>query len=119
MFARRLTGDLASLVKQLDDVVAKNEESKMAAFVVLLSEDPEADEAKVAAFAEKHGIKNVPLTIFDGVKGPPNYQLADEADVTVLLWRKKKIEANRAFGKAGLTAKAIRQVVADTAKILD
>lgn len=119
MFARRLTDDLASLVKQLDEVVAKNEESKMAAFVVLLSEDPEADEAKVEAFAEKHGIAKVPLTIFDGVEGPPNYHLAKEADVTVLLWRKKKVQANHAFGKAGLTEKAIQQVVADTAKILD
>lgn len=119
MFARELTDDLASLVKQLDAVVGQNEEKKMAGFVVLLSEDPDADEAKVVAFAEKHGIKNLPLTIFDGVAGPPAYNLAKEADVTVNLWVKQEVKANRAFGKGGLTASAVKQVVADTAKILE
>jgi hypothetical protein len=119
VFARELTDDLASLVKQLDAVVAKNEEKKMAGFVVLLSEDPDADEAKVVAFAEKHGIKNLPLTMFDGVAGPPDYKLAKEADVTVLLWVKQEVKANHAFGKGGLTASAVKQVVADTTKILE
>jgi hypothetical protein len=67
VFARELTDDLASLVKQLDEVVGKNEDKKMGGFVVLLSEDPDADDPKLQAFAEKHGIKNLPLTIFDGV----------------------------------------------------
>jgi hypothetical protein len=119
VFARELTDDLASLVKQLDAVVGKNEEKKMAGFVVLLSEDPDADEAKVVAFAEKHGVKNLPLTMFDGVAGPPDYKLAKEADVTVLLWVKQEVKANHAFGKGGLTAPAVKQVVADTAKILE
>lgn len=119
VFARELTDDLASLVKQLDAVVGKNEEKKMAGFVVLLSEDPDADEAKVQAFAEKHGIKNLPLTIFDGVAGPPDYKLAKEADVTVHLWLKLEVKANHAFAKGGLTASAVKQVVADTTKILE
>lgn len=119
MFARELTDDLASLVKQLDAVVGKNEEKKMGGFVVLLSEDPDADEAKVVAFAEKHGIKNLPLTIFDGVAGPPGYSLAKEAEVTVTMWVKQEVKVNQAFGKDGLTASAVKQVVAETAKILE
>ncbi len=118
VFARELTDDLASLVKQLDDVVGKNKDKKMAGFVVLLSENPDADEAKVKAFAEKNGIKNLPLTIFDGVAGPPSYKLAKEADVTVLMWVKTEVKVNHAFGKGGLTASAAKQVVGDTAKIL-
>jgi hypothetical protein len=119
VFARGLTDDLASLVKQLDAVVGKNEEKKMGGFVVLLSEDPDADEAKVVAFAEKHGIKNLPLTIFDGVAGPPAYNLAQEAEVTVNMWAKQEVKVNHAFGKGGLTASAVKQVVAETAKILE
>jgi hypothetical protein len=119
VFARELTDDLASLVKQLDEVVGKNEEKKAAGFVVLLSEDPDADESKVQAFAEKHEIKHLPLTIFDGVAGPPNYKLAQEADVTVLLWVNQEVKANHAFGKGELNASAAKQVVADTAKILE
>ncbi len=118
VFARELTDDLASLVKQLDAVVGENKDKKMAGFVVLLSENPDADEAKVKAFAEKHGIKNLPLTMFDGVAGPPSYMLAKEADVTVLMWVKHEVKVNQAFGKGGLTASAVKQVVANTAKIL-
>jgi hypothetical protein len=119
VFARELTDDLASLVKQLDEVVGKNEDKKMGGFVVLLSEDPDADDPKLQAFAEKHGIKNLPLTIFDGVAGPPDYKVAQEADVTVHLWVKLEVKANYAFGKGALTAAAVQQVVADTSKILE
>ena len=52
MFARELSDDLASLVKQLDSVVGDNQGKKMSGFVVLLSEDPDTDEKKVQAFAE-------------------------------------------------------------------
>jgi len=119
VFARELTDDLASLVKQLDAVAGKNEEKKMTGFVVLLSEDPDADETKIQEFAEKHGIKNLPLTIFDGVAGPPRYKLAEGADVTVHLYVRKEVKANHAFAKGDLTAAAVEQVVADTSKILE
>jgi hypothetical protein len=119
VFARELTDDLASLVKQLDAVVGKNEEKQMTGFVVLLSEDPDADEKKIVAFAEKNGIKHLPLTIFDGVAGPPGYNLAEEADVTMHFWVKKEVKVNHAFAKGDLTAAAIKQAVADTAKILE
>ena len=119
VFARELTDDLASLVKQLDEVVGKNEDKKMGGFVVLLSEDPDADDPKLQAFAEKHGIKNLPLTIFDGVAGPPDYKVAQEADVTVHLWVKLEVKANYPFCKGALTAAAVQQVVADTSKILE
>jgi len=119
VFARELTDDLASLVKQLDAVAGENEEKKMAGFVVLLSEDPDADEANLQEFAEKNCIENLPLTLFDGVAGPPKYNLAEEADVTVHLYVKKEIKVNHAFGKGDLTASAIKQVVADTSKILE
>ena len=119
MFARELTDDLASLVKKLDAVAEENQNKKVAGFVVLLSEDPDADEKKVQEFAEKHGIKTLPLAIFDGVAGPPSYNLAKEADVTVHLYVKKEVKANHAFGKGDLTTAAIEQVVADASKILE
>ncbi len=56
-----LTDDLASLVKQFDDKVGENKDKKMAAFVIFLSAD--SDGSKLKALAEKHGIKNTPLTM--------------------------------------------------------
>ena len=116
IFAREINDNLASLVKELDKVVDKNK--NMAAFVVLLSEDPDATEKKLKEFAAKHKIKNLPLTVFDGVAGPGNYKIAKEAEVTVLMWKKRVIAVNHAFGKNGLDKKAVKKVVADTSKIL-
>ena len=91
----------------------------MAGFVVLLTEDPDAAESELKAFAEKHGIKNIPLTIFDGSAGPENYKIAKEADVTVNLWVGQTSKANYAFAKGKLDKDSIAAIVADTSKILD
>lgn len=110
---------MASLVKQLDKKVAENKSKKMVGFVVLLTEDPDTAESELKAFAEKHGIKNVPLTIFDGSAGPENYKIAKDADVTVNLWVGRKSKANHAFKQGQLDKDAIAAIVADTSKILN
>ena len=117
VFTRSLTDNLASLVKQVDKAIGENEEKKMA-FVVLLTEDPDASEEQLKAFAEKHKIKNVPLTMFDGVAGPPRFNLTEDADVTVHLYVKQKVESNHAFAKGKLDKEAIDKIMKDTDKIL-
>jgi len=120
IFARSLDGNLASLVKQVDKKVAENDDQKMAAFVVLLTDDPDSAEAELKAFAKKHGIKHTPLTLFDGDAGPPRYKIAKDADVTVHLWvGRKQVKANHAFAEGKLDEKGIQAVIADTAKILE
>lgn len=118
IFTRSITDDLTSLVKQIDEQVAKNEEKKMASFVILLSNDADGDEAKLKALAEKAGIKHVPLTIFDGVAGPPNYKIAEDAEVTVLHWKERKTVVNHAFAKGKLDKDGVKKVVESTAEIL-
>lgn len=118
IFTRSLTDNLASLVKEVDSFVGENKSEQAAAFVVLLTSDPDTDEGKIKEFAKKHGIKNVPLTVFDGEAGPPNYKISNESDVTVLLWKKHDVKANHTFPKDGLDEAAVKKVVADTSKIL-
>lgn len=119
VFTRSLTDDLASLVKQIDNAVAENKDASMQGFVVLLTDDPDAAEEELKSFAEKHGIENVPLTIFDGVAGPPNYKVSEDAEVTVLLWKGRTVAANHAFGDDGLNDEAVEEIIADTSKILE
>jgi predicted TIM-barrel fold metal-dependent hydrolase len=118
IFAREITDDLASLVKQVDEVVAKNADKKMAAFLVVLAEDADAAAPKLEELAKKHGIKNVPLTIFDGDAGPSNYKIAKDADVTVLMWLKRDVKVNHALKKGKLDAETTKKIVADTETIL-
>lgn len=119
IFARELNSDLASLVKQVDEQIAKNEGKKMAAFVVVLSEDADATAPKLEKLAEEQGIKNVPLTIFDGEAGPGSYKIAKDADVTVLMWKGLEVKANHAFRKGELNAEKVKSVLSDTSKILN
>lgn len=119
VFARHFDARVKSLVKQVDAQVEKNKDKKMKAFVVLLTDDPDHAAPKLKKFAEKQEIKNVPLTIFDGLHGPPDYKLSDEADVTVLMWVKSDVKANYAFAEGKLDKKAIASIVHDTSKILD
>ena len=118
IITRKLTGDLASLVKQVDEKVGANKDKKMASFVVVLSEDPAANEAKLKELAKKEGIKNVPLTTFADSAGPESYKVSKDAEVTVLLWVGLKVKANHAFAPGKLDKDGIKAVLDDTAKIL-
>lgn len=119
VIARELTDDLTSLVKAIDKKIDENKDQQMAAYFVLLSEDPDADGKKLVELAAKHKIKNVPLTVFDGVAGPPKYKISKDADVTVMLWRARDVKANHSFAKGKLDKKGIEAIVKSTAKILD
>lgn len=119
IFARDLTDDLASLVKQVDETVAKNKDQDMRAFLVVMSEDADAVEPKLKELAEKQGIKSVPLTIFEGSSGPPRYKIAKDADVTVLMWKGLSVKSNHAYGKGELDEKSVKTVMEDTKSILN
>ena len=119
IFAREITDDLASLVKQIDDTVATNEDKKMAAFMVLLAEDADASAAPLEKLAEEHKIAHTPLTVYDGVAGPPEYSIAEDADVTVMMWVGGKVKINHALRKDELKAEKIKEIVEGTSQILE
>jgi hypothetical protein len=119
VFVRDVNPELAKLIKQVDDVVAKNEDKNMAAFVVVLAEDADKVAPKLEEMAKANGIKNVPLTIFDGEAGPDGYKIAKDADVSVMMWNKSEVKSSVALEKGKLNADAINTIVADTKKILE
>lgn len=119
VFTRELNEDVAKLVKQIDDQVGKNEDKKMAAFVVYITDDAQGAQTQLTELAEKHGITNTPLTIFTDAAGPDGYNVAKDAAVTVTMWVNGKVSANHGFGKAALNKAEVEKVVGDTSKILE
>ncbi len=119
IFTREVNDELAMLVKNIDQVVGKNQSEKMAAFVVLLTDDPEAEEGKLMAFAKKHGITNTPLTTFDDKNGPPSYKLSKNADFTVMMWVDGQLKVNETFNAGQLSPQQVSQVVQQTGTILN
>ena len=118
VFAREITDNLTSLVKQIDEKINENADQKMAGFLVLLTDDPDAAEPRLKELAEKHKIEKTPLTVYDGLAGPENYKIDKYADVTVMMWVGGQVKVNYVFEKGKLDKQAVATVVKDTAKIL-
>lgn len=115
IFARDVDENLTSLVKKIDEASVPFKKKGLKSFVVFLSDD-ESLQDKLKETAKKKNIDNVVLAI-DNVAGPKGYNIAKDAQVTVLLYNNRKVEVNRAFRKGELNAKAIDQIVSDLSKI--
>jgi hypothetical protein len=103
------------LVKQIDEKISEN--NRLKSFLVLIPKKGEKPADELVKLAKDAGIKHVPLTIGESPDGPPDYEVAKDADVTVLMWQQHKVKVNHAF-KGELTDKDISAIVADIPKIL-
>ena len=119
VFTREITDEVATLVKEIDEQVGANQDKKMCAFVVLLTDDADAGAKQLEKLAADKKITNVPLTVYDGVAGPESYKISKDAGVTVLMWNKQRVQANHAFAPGKLTGDDVKKIAADTGKILN
>jgi hypothetical protein len=116
VFTRNTSEPLASLVKKIDAKIGENR--KLKSFVVVIPKKGEQPVDQVKKLASDAGVKHIPLTIGESPDGPPNYEVAKDADITVLMWSAGVIKVNHAY-KGELTDKDIREILADIPKILD
>ena len=115
VFARKTSEPLASLVKQIDHKIG--EHGKLKSFVVLMTKDGEKTQAELKKLAQEAGVKHIPLTMIGEIDGPPDYEIARNADITVLMWNHAKVKVNHAY-KGELTDSDITTVVSDIPKLL-
>lgn len=118
VFTREITPEVTALIQEIDKQVGANKNKDMKAFVVLLTDDADAAAKQLEKVAADAGVKNVPLTVFDGTAGPESYKIAKDAGVTVLMWNKSRVQVNHAFEAGKLTKDDVSKVAADTSKIL-
>ena len=114
IFAREVSDSLTSLVKKID--AANGANSKLNSAVIFLSDDEKLEE-KLKSFATANKIEKTFLAI-DNVPGPKGYHIAKDAEVTVILYNKRTVEANFAFRKGELDTKSVEKVVGGLDKIL-
>jgi hypothetical protein len=114
VFARDLNDSLASLAKKLDAEAGKSKATK--ACILYLTDSDDA-EKKVKTFAEKNGTKKVNFGV-DNPQGPPNWKIAKDAEVTVVLYKGRKVQATHAFKKGEFDDKAVDSVVGSLPKIV-
>ncbi|HEV3003361.1 MAG TPA: hypothetical protein VGX78_02825 [Pirellulales bacterium] len=120
IFARKSDAALASLVKQVDELLAKHSDKKLSSFVNLLGEDRDALESDAKKFASEHKIAGVPIVVpVETENGPANFGINEKAEVTVILYSGMKVKANHAFAPGKLDKKGVAAVVADVPKLLE
>jgi hypothetical protein len=112
VFTRKIDDSLTSLVKKLDKAC---QDKHLCSFIVYMSDD-ETAEKNLKQLAEKNGIKKTVLTL-DNVSGPPGYKISKDAEVTVVLYNQRKVEANHAFRKGDFNDKSVETVLSDLSKI--
>ena len=121
--ARKITDNLTSLVKELDGMVNSAEDKEgndtKHAFVVYITDEEDEAAKELETIAEKHEIKNIPLTIFDGVTGPRGYDIAKDAEVTVMMWKGQEVKINHAFAANKLDKQAVKKVLEDAKQHLN
>jgi ribosomal protein L30E len=113
IFVRELGPQTETLIQQIDQEVAAHKDDKLAAFVVLLSENPGEQKSKLKQIASEKKIQHVPLTVYEGTDSPLGYNVKQEAAVNVMLWE-GVVKANRAFRTGELDQSGIQEVIEDT-----
>jgi hypothetical protein len=107
---------LAGLVKKIDELVAANEEKKLAAVINFIGEDNEETKAKIKEFGEKQELKKIPLTLTADAE---KFKIGKDAEVTVMHYKEKTVRFNHSVAKGGLTAEAVTAILEGVKKILE
>jgi hypothetical protein len=110
VFARSVSDPLAKLMLACDEAVAVRPRDAIRAWMTVLGEKTIGLD-DLAKWATKAGLKAVPVGVFDDAVGPPSYKLADDADVTVIVFENRKVAANFAFRKGELDDAAVKLVL--------
>jgi hypothetical protein len=120
VFTRKADDTLASLVKQIDQVVADNQDQNMASFVNFLGSDADALKIAVREFGTTHNVENVALVVpVVHENGPDNMKIDPRAEVTVVVYKDKIVAANHAFADGELDETRIATILADAKSTLE
>jgi hypothetical protein len=114
VFAREVTDPLIELIRRLDGATSKHAKHRMYCFVVLLTED-KAKQQRLSDLARRENLRGVLLTARSAALHRV-HRLAEEADVTVLLVNKRRVQANHAY--QGMTSFDVDAILQDLPTIL-
>src|SRR4051812_30717003 len=117
IFAREISDSLTSLVKKIDNATAENAKKRMGSFVVFCTNE-EKLEGDLKELAKKEKISKTVLTLVDSKAGPSGYDIPKDADVVVVLYNKRKTQAQFAYKKGDLKEKDVEEIVSALPKIL-
>jgi hypothetical protein len=107
---------LQKLIVAIDEATTKYSKQELNSFVVFCSSEDKL-EAKLKDLAEKSKLKKLVLAL-ESETGPEKYKINKEADVTILLYKERKVISNLAFEKGKLSEKDMAVVLSGIDKIV-
>lgn len=116
VFAREPSDQLTRLLAKIDATTVQNKSLQMGSFAVFLN-DRESLKQELKDTAKKQSLQQIVLSTMEPA-GPEGFEVAKDADITVVLYRDFAVQANHAFRASELTDVAIDKIVADLPKIL-
>jgi len=111
ILARTPSEPLGQLVKQVDQLVTKNQQQHLHGWVTFIGMKQPEKEPEIVSWNRKQGLKTLPLGIYESADGPPGYKLNADAEVTVLLVKQSKVVHNFAFPAKGLTPAESKKIL--------
>ncbi len=109
VFARKLSEPLGQLLVKCDEWQLAQPKDSVKSWMTVLGEKTVSLD-QLAKWSKEAGIKTTPVGVFDDPIGPPTYKLAEDAEITVVIWSNRKVVANYAFRKDELNADAIKKL---------
>ncbi len=117
VFTRSTDKNVVAFLQSLDEAITKNEDKQLRGFVNLLGDDKESLNETAKKVTQESKTKNIPFVVPNEFEnGPDDYGINSKAEVTILLVRGLKVEANHSVAKASDLDSAA--VVKDLDKIL-
>jgi hypothetical protein len=116
VFSRKLTPNLVKLLTEFDNWVSGQPNEEVYSWMTVLGEKTISQEA-LSKWSKEAGLRKVPVGVFDDPDGPPAYKLSKDAEVTVLLFVKRKVVANYALKADELNEKVIASIKQDLSKL--
>jgi len=119
VFAPKADAGVTELAKELDQLVGQNKDKKLGSFVNLVGDEANKLEEQAKTFADKAKLENVAVVVpVESKDGPEAYKINSQA-VTVLIYRDGKVVVNHAFMPSDLSSQMVKNILADTDKILN
>ena len=119
VFARKTSGAVADLAKQLNSAVSDNESKQLTAFINVLGTDKDAAEKSAKALAESAKTDKVPVVVpVENENGPANYGINPDAEVTVIVANKGVVVASQVFANGKFDKAAVASVLDDVKNTL-
>ncbi len=116
IFAREVSDPLVRLLSRVEAATAKHQNQNLGSFVVFLG-DADALRPKLEKLAKEKGFKHLILSV-EKPEGPEGFNVARDADVTVVLYSRHVVQANHPFKKGQLTDRNADAILADLPKIV-